>query len=59
MTEFTVVVGVFAACVGLLVVGCFTTCIQAQRTLQRCMDILDDILDSINQQEELHHEGTE
>ncbi len=59
MLEISLAAGVFAACLGLLVVACVTTCIQAQRTLQRCMDILDYVLDSINQQEVLHHEGTD
>ena len=41
MIAINLAAGVFATIVGLLVVTCVITCIQAQRTLQRCLDILD------------------
>lgn len=50
---------IFTVIVGVMLTACVILCIQAQQLFQRCMSILDYVLDSINQQEELHHEGTE
>ena len=50
---------IFTVIVGVMLTACVILCIQAQQLFQRCIGILDYVLDSINQQEDLHHEGTE
>ena len=50
---------IFAVIVGVMLTGCVIMCILAQQLFQRCLRILDYVIDSLNQQEELHHEGTD
>ena len=50
---------IFTVIVGVMLTACVILCIQAQLLFQRCLRILDFVLDSLNQQEDLRHEGTE